>query len=224
MSILDKILHVIAPHSCVVCGKEGSLLCAWCLPDSMEPLPSRCYRCYSAAADSLVCRACRRQSPLQHVWVRTWYEAHVKRLVYGFKFERQQAAVVPLAQLMAQTVPYLDRATIVTHVPTASSRVRQRGYDHAALLAKAVARHLDLPYAPVLVRHGQTRQVGARRAARLAQLQGAFRVKCPEAIAGARILLVDDILTTGATLETASRCLKKAGAKVVDGLVIAQKQ
>lgn len=224
MFIIERLLSLVAPHCCIVCDSEGSLLCAWCLPDSLTLVPERCYRCRAANAASQVCQKCRRQSPLRHVWVRTWYEDTARQLVYGFKFDRQQAAVAPLAQLTAEALPYLDRRTVVTHVPTASSRIRLRGYDHAQLLAKTLARRLELPYAPLLIRHGQVRQVGARRSQRLSQLQDAFRVIRPQTIAKAHILLVDDILTTGATVEAAGRMLKKAGARSVDAVVFAQKQ
>ena len=98
-----------------------------------------------------------------------------------------------------------------------------RGYDHAALLARELARHTELTTMPVLRRVGQTRQVGATRSQRLKQLEGAFYVRRPEEIQGKKILLVDDLVTTGATLEAAARCLRLAGARTVSAVVFAQK-
>lgn len=224
MFVLERILSVVAPHRCLICGGEGEVICAWCLPDLAPPLPARCYRCRAQSENSLVCKKCRRDSRVKHVWVRTSYEGMAKQLIHDFKFERKQAAAEPLARLMAEALPYLPPETIITHVPTASSRARQRGYDHAELLAKALARELSLPHIALLARTGQARQVGAKRAERLDQLQDAFRfVNAPET-RSAPILLVDDLVTTGGTLEAATTCLKQNGVKLVDAVVFAQKE
>jgi ComF family protein len=120
-------------------------------------------------------------------------------------------------------VSYIDSENVViVHVPTASSRVRRRGYDQARLLARAISKHTGLPHRPLLTRMGQHHQVGARREQRVTQLASAFRVSNPKPVDGNHIILIDDVLTTGATLEAAARALKAAGAKRVDGLVFAQ--
>ncbi len=224
MFIVERLISAIAPHVCIICGAEGEVVCAWCLPEIAPPIPERCYRCRAQTAHSQVCQKCRRQSRLGHVWVRTGYMDHARQLVHDFKFARKQAAAIPLARLMAECLPFLSDEVIVTHVPTATSRIRQRGYDHAVLLARALAREQKLPYAPLLLRQGKTRQVGASRKQRLGQLDGSFRPIKSEPLKGAHILLVDDIVTTGGTLEAAARCLKQAGAKQVDAVVFAQKE
>lgn len=124
---------------------------------------------------------------------------------------------------MRLQIPYIGKDTIVVPVPTATKRVRQRGFDHAALTAKAYAAQEGLLFMPALVRIGQTRQVGASKKQRHEQLQGAFRVVSPKRIKAEHILLLDDVLTTGATLEAAARVLKQAGAKTVSAAVFAQK-
>lgn len=77
MFIVERLLSVLAPHQCMVCGDEGSVVCDWCLPDFALPLPSRCYACKVATPDSQVCKKCRRTSKLKHVWVRAEYETKV---------------------------------------------------------------------------------------------------------------------------------------------------
>lgn len=223
MFILERLISTLAPHQCLTCGAEGATVCAWCLPDFIAPVPARCYRCRVATENSAVCRKCRRTSPLSHVWVRTTYEGDAKLLVHGLKFQRKRAAAAVAGKLTAEALPYLDRSMIVAHVPTATSHVRQRGYDHAELVAKTIAKESGLSYTPLLARVGQARQVGAKREQRLVQLQNAFHVRKPQVIQKARILLVDDIVTTGATLEAAGRVLRNAGAKTVDAVVFAQK-
>ncbi|MCA9324597.1 ComF family protein [Candidatus Saccharibacteria bacterium] len=111
---------------------------------------------------------------------------------------------------------------VVIHVPTATSRVRQRGFDQASLLARRLARSTPLTHIGALARRGQERQVGSGRKERFEHLLSAFWVQRPELVAGKHIILIDDVITTGATLEAAASVLRKAGAKRVDAVVFAQ--
>lgn len=222
MPILERILSVLAPHECLVCTQEGSLLCSSCAYEVLEPVPERCYKCLAKSRDSAVCQKCRNNSPLKYVWVATEYEGVAKELLRLFKFEFAQAAHVPIAQQLAETLPYLKPGTIITYLPTASSRYRTRGYDQSELIAKRLAKLKKVDFLPLLGRHGQTRQVGSTKKQRIAQAEEMFWVKT-KLPAKTEIIIIDDILTTGASLEAAVRLLKKAGAKQVSAAVFAQK-
>lgn len=224
MRIVERILSLVAPHICLVCGREGSLMCLWCAPDSYAAVPSRCYRCKRLMRDSSTCSSCKRHAPLRHVWVRTEYDGYAKQLLYLLKFGRAQAAAAIVAKTMAEILPYLPKDTVIVPVPTATSRVRQRGYDQSILCARQVASLTGLRYTQPLTRLTQSRQLGAHRKERLAQLQGAFMVTRPAEIRRKHILLIDDVITTGATLQTAAKLVKTTGAKSVSALVFAQKQ
>lgn len=100
--------------------------------------------------------------------------------------------------------------------------MRERGYDQAKLLARKLAREARLPYADCLARSGQAHQVGSNRSQRLSQLSDAFRITKPRTVQNAYILLVDDVLTTGATLEAAAKVLHATGASSVDAVVFAR--
>jgi competence protein ComFC len=221
MFVVERLISVVAPHECLVCGSEGDLVCGWCLPDVFEPVPSRCYRCYKQTTDSQVCITCKRSSKLKHVWVATEYSGHAKELVRVFKFERAQAADSILAKSIYKTIPYLP-GYIIVPVPTASSRRRIRGYDQTKLVSKHLSGLAGLPKIHALARQGQMRQVGSKRKQRQAQMKGAFKVIKKELVNKKHVLLVDDIVTTGATLEEAARTLKEAGAKSVSAAVFAQ--
>jgi len=223
MFILERIISTVAPFRCYLCQREGSVLCTSCVANYPQYFPY-CYGCGQANLSSQVCQKCRDRSPLQHVWVRLKFENIAKKLVYDYKFGRRQAAASTIARMMAQGLPYLPRDTLVVSVPTATSRQRQRGYDHAALLGRRLAEQLKLHYLPTLVRLDQSRQVGADRLTRRSQLLSTHRVTGAGLIVDARILLVDDIVTTGASLETTARVLKSAGAAHIDAAVFAQKQ
>jgi ComF family protein len=223
MPLLERLLSLIAPHECINCGTEGSLLCAWCVPDACADLPDTCYRCHKLSAESKVCGSCRKSSSLSHVWVRTEYDGISKELLRRYKFDRAQGAAPLIAQLISEKLPYLPSDTLVTYVPTVTSHIRQRGYDHALGLARELANDHQLRLITILRRHGQARQVGSRRQQRQEQLKDAFSVKSEYLVKGKTILLVDDIVTTGATLEAAAKCLKQAGAKRIYATTLAQK-
>ena len=111
---------------------------------------------------------------------------------------------------------------LLAPIPTATSRRRQRGYDQSVLLARHIARLTRLPYADCLVRLGQAHQVGSTRAQRLMQLQQAFRVRRSLLVKGRHIVLIDDVITTGASIEAAAAVLYEAGARSVWALAFAQ--
>jgi len=203
MSILDRLLAMLAPNTCLGCDAEGSLLCATCL-DRLPGVEN--YNGHAA---------------LTSIQAVTPYTGTAKALVWQLKSAGAQAAAAIMAtQMLRQLKP--GRDLVIVPVPTATSRVRQRGYDQAKLLARALARQAGLPYLDCLARVGQTHQVGATREQRLRQLQAAFRVRRPTAVRSAYLLLVDDVSTTGATLELAATILKSAGARRVDAIVFAQ--
>lgn len=221
MNPLERLISVVAPFSSLGCGKEGTILCNICSADLLGTIPSRCYRCHVATSQYAVCANCKRKVALKHVWVATEYAGIIKDLVRVYKFERAKAAHGVIASLLDEFLPLLPPETIVTYVPTTTSRVRQRGYDQSRLIARSLAYKRGLLFDDILLRASNTRQVGSGRKDRFAQLEGAFEIKQISKVNNQRILLVDDVLTTGATLESASKVLSEAGAKVIDAIVFA---
>ncbi len=215
MRVIEHILSTIAPHECIQCGSEGDLLCQAC-SQGLLSVPERCYRCLRSSIGFRTCQACRRQSALYSVRPVTVYNDVAKELIHKLKFEHARAAVVPITDLMRFDLP---QTAVLTHVPTATSRVRQRGYDQSLLIARQLARHTGLSYVPLLTRLGQQRQVGKNRAERHTQMQELFLVRKKQI--PKQIILVDDVITTGATLEACAHKLKEAGAQQVSAVVFA---
>jgi len=203
MSVLEKLVGLLAPHECLGCGNEGRLLCPSCLkslPPAKVPAPHTSHL-----------------SKIQSV---TLYEGLAKDLIWKLKSDGAQAAAYIMASAMAELLRGAESVCLVP-VPTAVSRVRQRGYDQAKLIARSLARQTGFAYANYLIRCGQAHQVGANRLIRLQQIGGAFRVRQVFKLKGAKILLIDDVTTTGATLDTAAELLKTAGAASVKALTFA---
>ena len=138
------------------------------------------------------------------------------------KYERARAGIAEAAALLGPLMPCMPTDVVLVHIPTATSRVRQRGYDHAGLLARSLSRQERIAHVGCLSRMGQAHQVGSGRMARLRQLEHAFRLVRQDRIRGRHVVLVDDVLTSGATLETAARVLRRAGAARVSAIVFAQ--
>ncbi len=226
MSLLELPIGWLAPPDCLVCGLEGHALCSSCVRAHIKPFGNRCWRCNSLSVASRTCIKCRSAGPLSHVWISTSYENAARQLVRQFKFGHLRAASEVISQMMADTIrasAFGFEHFVVIPIPTATSRTRQRGFGHGELLAKAVAAQLKMEYLSSLRRLDQTRQLGSPRHDRLVQLKNSFAVKNRGAVAGQKILLVDDVLTTGGSLIAAAETLKSAGAAQVSALVFAKK-
>lgn len=138
------------------------------------------------------------------------------------KFERAKAAAEDIARIMDENLPLLPEETVVVHLPTAANRIRARGYDQARLIARKLAKSRGLKHQDLLGRKGSIRQVGSSRKKRFKQLEGAFSIKDKSKVRGRNVLLIDDVLTTGASIESAARELQASGAKKIEAAVFAQ--
>lgn len=230
MRLLDSMMGWLAPPVCLCCGQEGSALCSICESSEVLPYGAKCWHCGRLSSDASACTAARAGGSPRYVWVSTDYEGAAKDLIRLYKYGQMRAAVIPIAEVMSRT--FLDfnsdddiaaRNYLLVPIPTASSRMRRRSFDHASLLARQISSKLKTDSARVLSRLGQTKQVGAKRSERLKQLKGKMYVKNPGKVAGRNILLVDDVVTTGATINAASTALRAHGAKSVSALIFAKK-
>lgn len=223
MNIFDTVLGVIAPHSCIGCGNEGVVLCRECAAEKLPFIKvDICFLCGKPSAHFKVCTKCATSGTPQHVWVVAEYKELAKELIATFKFEYARGAAVIVARHMDNMLPYFAEPPVLVFVPTVPAHIRERGFDHAALLAKELARIRIWHYEPVLARQNKKQQHGATKIARIAQIKGAFRVKNDQVVAGKHVLLLDDVTTTGATLLECTKMLKKAGAARVDAVVFAR--
>lgn len=221
--MLEKLISTLAPHYCVTCRRPGQLLCAVCAQEVIELKNPRCIGCYSPTADSYQCKECAVNSPLDEIWIAGDYDLALKAVMKHYKFERARQAYQVLSELIETNTPQIFTTATVVSIPTIAPHIRQRGYDHAALLAKQFAASRTMKYSPLLKRRTKARQVGADRPTRFKQAANMFLP--PGALpAGTSVLLVDDVVTTGATLLSAARALKQAGAEHVFATACAYEQ
>lgn len=225
--ILDLARELVFPSQCALCGTPsltGDPLCDKCL-GSLELISgSRCDICGEAFApgtDAHTCGDCATERP-NFEEARAWlkFQAPVNSIIHLFKYKRGFYFLDWMVSGMVETFrrEYAGREfDLVAPIPLHWRRLLTRGYNQALILAKPIGRKLKMKVAPgALSRTGNTPpQVGLSRNQRKENLKKAFAIKDPKRVAGKKILLVDDVITTGATVDEAARVLKKAGAREV---------
>ncbi|MFC4727168.1 ComF family protein [Coralloluteibacterium thermophilus] len=229
---LGALGHLLLPPRCLVCAEPGEDrrdLCAACtlaLPYNVHaclacglPLPA-------AAGDALCGRCLRRPPPFAATVAPLLYAAPLDRLLPRLKFHADLAAGRVLADLLGDAVQArldqgLPRPQALVPVPLHRARLRERGYDQALELARPLARRFGLPLRADLLRRTAPTRAQSRldAAARARNVRRAFSAASP---APAHVALVDDVMTTGATLGACAHALLRAGAERIDVWVVAR--
>lgn len=213
------LLSYIYPKRCILCRKiipetEGAL-CPHCLENAPyypygNGNPSPRAKTKLLFLDSFTA-----------VW---YYEGDARQCIIRYKFHRRIAYGKPLGIFLAQQI--LDQgpenADCLVWVPISQKRLRSRGFDQSQIVAETAAEALDIPAMPALrkIRNTSVQSRLKKATARKANVLGAYQVTLPDYVKGKRIILVDDVFTTGATTEECARMLLTAGAKEVHCAVL----
>ncbi len=220
-SILERIVAIIAPHYCLMCSSPYNVICKSCLLQFIASYESGCFKCGAITKNSLTCPSCKQDSPLINVWAGAEYSGAVSSAIKKFKFNRCKSAALPLAAIINSQLP-INNDFLITYIPTTPQRIRQRGYDQAFLLAKEVSKLSGQPLSKLLYRKKDCRQLGLSRRARDQQIDNAFAIINPQKVHAKNILIIDDVITTGATLNSAAKTLAAAGAQGVYAATVAK--
>jgi ComF family protein len=220
-------LDLVYPPKCVFCGAGGVFLCEACIGGLPRAGGSRCNRCWLPLRGA-ECVACAEHptsvSRLRSVFR---YEGDVRRVVHAFKFGGQSSLAPGLSQLLADA--FFEHGLVadaIVGIPLTPARKRTRGYNQALLMANGLSAITGIPIVEALRRTGHARtQAGSATAGeRRSNVQGVFTQAKPreQNIIGARVLLIDDVATTGATLNACAEALLAAGALSVSALTLAR--
>ena len=217
----QSVLDLALPAFCAGCGREGEPLCRRC----RSPLESR-LRLPPGLALGLPANL---PMPLAQLEWCSPFSGTVRKALHRLKYDGEKRLAAPLGEALAARWRAAGRGgDLLVPVPVHASRARQRGYDQAVLLASAAAPLLGLPWRRLIERKEATRpQFELGRKARWANVGGAFGlakgVAAPQ-LEGAWIVLVDDVVTTGATLLACSEALYAAGAVAVSAVTVARER
>ena len=219
--VASSALDLAFPASCAGCGREGEALCSACLPslDARLELPGGVP--IGLPADL--------PEPLLQIEWCAPFAGPVRAALHQLKYSGERRLARPLGEAAARRWARVgEGATMVVPVPVHAARERQRGYDQAALIAEVAAATLGLPCVGALERARATRaQFELDRNERSANVTGAFRVRGRRgdaSVTGQWVLLVDDVITTGATLAACGVALVDCGASAVSAITVARER
>ena len=239
--LADSLLNLLYPDSCFVCEApwcviKTAAICAGVLGKGAQPCASIAPCCAVCGlpfegfdpGDAHLCSDCT-SNPPPFSGARSfgYYEGELSLTVQEFKFHGRRNLAALLGPLLAGALASAwgrDQIDLLCPVPLHPKRKRERGFNQSELLASSASQLLAIPLARDLLRRTRYTppQVGLTNPERMHNVRGAFRCPRPELIAGRRVLLVDDVMTTGATLGSAARELLDAGALRVGAVTVAR--
>jgi ComF family protein len=219
-------LNLLFPQFCVGCRKEGNLICDSCRASMLSIEFPVCPRCGKPQPDGAFCRSCVNwQASIEGIRAPFQFEGVVREAVHQFKYRNLRTLALPLANLMSEyLIEHPVPGEVIVPVPLHHQRLRERGYNQSALLARELGKIVNLPVnEEVLIRikattpQAKTASVEERRS----NVIGAFACR-GNSLTGKSVLLIDDVSTSGATLNACALALKTTGAISVWGLTLAR--
>lgn len=230
--------ELIYPRYCLLCrnkivaGKIEDLVCTFCLKAIRLNTPPFCQKCGRQIKGKYltrnICKNCRHTYYyFDRAWASCSYEGSVKEMIHNFKYKDKIHLKKPLSRLIVDFIKLyslpVEHCDYIAPIPLSPSRLREREFNQAEILAEGLSEYFEVN----ILRDNLSRirntasQTGLDKEKRLMNIEGAFKLKNPEAVKGKNILLIDDVLTTGVTASEAAKTLKEAQAGVVFVLAVA---
>ncbi len=219
------LLDLLLPPCCVKCQRVGAWLCETCVETLTPPRQPFCPRCGRPQERWDLCAVCRtaplRVNPIRSVF---FFEGHVRDAIHALKYRGGSDIAEQLGDLMVTSWRTHDlQSDLLVPVPLFFEREARRGYNQAALLAAALGARLSLPVRLALMRTRNTQsQTQLSREERRRNVEAAFAVDPAVDLAGKRVTLIDDVATTGATLDACAVALLGSGAQTVNAFTLAR--
>lgn len=220
---IKGVLDWFCPDACLSCGRVGRNLCN-CCKKYIKRMSEEELKKYRIAIDEIVKKweeSDEMGEILDNLWVVGERDGVMKQMVHRYKFKGARFMSWELAELMSEVIPCLNEEMVIVSLPTIERHIRERSFDHAGRLAEDLAKMRGWKREKLLERWENRVQMGADAVTRKKQAQKAYRIKEGVKIdAGKSYLLLDDVLTTGASIASGAFQLRRAGAKKVYAIVI----
>jgi len=225
----NLIKDLVFPKKCAGCKKEGVWLCKNCQKEIVPIKTFTCPKCKTITKNGQVCSSCRKNSNLTGMIIAAYFRGPLRELVHTFKYNGvKDLAEILVNLLISRLYGRLPRGRILLiSMPLHFRKKAERGFNQTEILARLLSEKLHLEYRNnILKRKKYTRpQIGLESRDRLKNIAGAFEINKKiekEILKNRTILLLDDVITTGATLEEAAKTLRIVGAKRIWGITVAQ--
>ncbi len=236
-TILQGLCKLVFPPTCVMCKITRieqfphNILCQSCAPLIQENIPPFCLQCSRNLHNKNYLTRCvscsQHEFHFDFAWSPLIFNDHLRQLIHAFKYRQKSYLKFYLTDRMISFIhDYqldIQQFDLIIPVPLHSTRLRERGYNQSELLAELISRHYNIPLNTknlIKIRH-TPKQALIKRKDRFTNLKGAFRIRHFQKVFGKKILLVDDLITTGITASEISQTLKGAGAEKVAVLTAA---
>lgn len=219
--MFDALISNLAPHYCLSCGEIGAQICDNCFFDIELTPREQCVKCQGPLV-GLQCPSCLNLAGVVQV-VLAERNGILKRLVDEYKFQYKRATYQHIARFFDAYAPFFPTSTYIVPLPTASTHIRRRGFDHTRDFSKEFAKRRSYHYSPLIARRHNKAQVGATATERLRQASAAFAPYGELPDKDALYVVCDDITTTGASIVSSVECMRRMGAERV-GFVVLMRQ
>ncbi|RPJ63192.1 MAG: ComF family protein [Dehalococcoidia bacterium] len=222
----NEVIDLFFPRECIGCGKIDDFICIQCAKKLSRLVPPLCPKCGKPEASGHLCYECwGKSSNIDNVYSVFVFDGTMRKAVHSLKYHNLRAIAGCLGKYMASYyVANNLNGNILVPVPLHENRVRERGYNQSILLAREISRIVEIPVDAKLIKRtrdcisqARTKNVEERRR----NMENAFS-PISDMISGMEIILIDDVCTSGATLEACATVLKKAGASRVTGFTLAR--
>jgi ComF family protein len=222
---ISSLIKQIAPCTCLLCGADAAVrpLCPGCLADLPWHNQPQCPQCATPTPDGQTCGACLKHTPaFDRTVAALAYTFPLDRLIPRLKYNGRLAVAPALGECLARVVESHPRPDRLIAMPLHAKRIRERGFNHATEIAREVAKQLGFLLDTTSCQRIRDTppQMGLKHDARRRNVRGAF--SCKGEIEGQHIALVDDVMTTGTSLDELAATLKRAGAREVTCWVVAR--
>ena len=222
---ISSIINRIAPRSCLLCSAPAGTrqLCRACLTDLPWHRQPQCPQCAAPTPDGQTCGVCLKHPPaFGRTLAALAYAFPLDQMIPRLKYHGQLAIAPALGECLMRAVERAPRPDRLIAMPLHPARIRERGFNHASEIAREVAKRLDLPLDTASCQRIRDTppQMGLKHDARRRNVRGAFA--CSGDVRGQHIALIDDVMTTGTSLDELAATLKRAGAREVTCWVAAR--